>query len=584
MTYEHLFSSIRPRLRAAIAALSIMATLGWTVVAEAQLTAFTYQGKLKSDGAPANGDFDMVFRLFDDAEGGTQYGADMEVLGQTVVDGLFTVRLDPGPGLFYTAGRWLEVEVSGQVLSPRQEITATPFAQTCEYAYVSDYAAYTSYSYAPWVPTGLDLYYVDGNVGIGTSEPTAKLEVAGVPGVDGIKFPDGTLQLTAATGGGGGTGEWQSNGTDLWYGGGGVGVIGGSSPFPGGKGVFLEGGSPSVAHVFAFNYDSIQPLALSLNSPGGNVGIGTTSPAARLDVTGTWDGNDGALTLRGSRPTLKLHGGTSPFYHSWIMQVWNGFTGNGSLAFYHQGAPSGAWTNYFNLSNEGEVGIGTAAPLAKLDIINAGEGAQLLRFGTERPWVFQQGYSGPSAALQLKSTVGIKEFDIVAAGGTVVAQFWADDANPRLVVNGRTITKILEITGADLAEKFPTSGGRAEPGMVMEIDPDHAGLLRVSREPYNHRVAGIVSGANEFAAGAILGNLPGSEDAPAIALSGRVYVNCDAADGAITPGDLLTTSATPGHAMKAVDRDRAHGAILGKAMTALPKGQRGLVLVLVSLQ
>jgi hypothetical protein len=44
----------------------------------------------------------------------------------------------------------------------------------------------------------------DGNVGIGTSSPTAKLHIAGTTGLDGIKFPDGTLQTTAATGGGGG--------------------------------------------------------------------------------------------------------------------------------------------------------------------------------------------------------------------------------------------------------------------------------------------------------------------------------------------------------------------------------------------
>ena len=68
-----------------------------------------------------------------------------------------------------------------------------------------------------------------------------------------------------------------------------------------------------------------------------------------------------------------------------------------------------------------------------------------------------------------------------------------------------------------------------------------------------------------------------------VALTGRVYVFVDAAYGSITPGDLLTTSQTPGHAMKVSDYGRSQGAILGKAMTALPEG-RGLVLMLVSLQ
>ena len=57
----------------------------------------------------------------------------------------------------------------------------------------------------------------------------------------------------------------------------------------------------------------------------------------------------------------------------------------------------------------------------------------------------------------------------------------------------------------------------------------------------------------------------------------------DASSAAIKPGDLLTTSATPGHAMKASNHGKAQGAILGKAMTRLKEG-RGMVLVLVTLQ
>ena len=68
-----------------------------------------------------------------------------------------------------------------------------------------------------------------------------------------------------------------------------------------------------------------------------------------------------------------------------------------------------------------------------------------------------------------------------------------------------------------------------------------------------------------------------------MALTGRVYVRATAANGAIEPGDLLTTSDLPGQAMKVTDYSRAQGAVLGKAMSALPAGE-GLVLVLVTLQ
>ena len=69
-----------------------------------------------------------------------------------------------------------------------------------------------------------------------------------------------------------------------------------------------------------------------------------------------------------------------------------------------------------------------------------------------------------------------------------------------------------------------------------------------------------------------------------VALTGRVYAMVEATDAAIQPGDLLTTSALPGYAMKALDRSLAQGAILGKAMQPLAKGQKGLILILVTLQ
>jgi hypothetical protein len=81
----------------------------------------------------------------------------------------------------------------------------------------------------------------------------------------------------------------------------------------------------------------------------------------------------------------------------------------------------------------------------------------------------------------------------------------------------------------------------------------------------------------------LLPNLTDVKDAQPIALSGRVWVYADATRNPIAPGDLLTTSSTPGHAMKATSYRRAQGAIIGKAMSVLKSG-RGLVLVLVTLQ
>ena len=120
-------------------------------------------------------------------------------------------------------------------------------------------------------------------------------------------------------------------------------------------------------------------------------------------------------------------------------------------------------------------------------------------------------------------------------------------------------------------------------GAVVIIDQAHPGQLKLSERAYDTRVAGIVSGANGIQPGLSLhqeGALEGDQN---VALSGRVYVQADARNGAIEPGDLLTTSDLPGHAMKVTDHAKAQGAILGTAMTGLKDG-KGLVLVLVTLQ
>jgi len=137
--------------------------------------------------------------------------------------------------------------------------------------------------------------------------------------------------------------------------------------------------------------------------------------------------------------------------------------------------------------------------------------------------------------------------------------------------------------GCDVAEPFEMSTATVVKGSVVVIDDQHAGQLKLSDRAYDTRVAGIVSGANGINPGLSLHQDGALQDGQNVALSGRVYVLADAGSGPIVPGDLLTTSDTPGHAMKVTDHAKAQGAILGKAMTGLQDG-KGLVLVLVTLQ
>jgi len=117
----------------------------------------------------------------------------------------------------------------------------------------------------------------------------------------------------------------------------------------------------------------------------------------------------------------------------------------------------------------------------------------------------------------------------------------------------------------------------------MVIDEKNSGRLKLSTHAYDRQVAGIISGANGINPGVSLhqeGKVEGGEN---VALTGRAYALADASTDPIKPGDLLTTSDTPGHCMKAADNVNASGAIIGKAMSSLGSG-KGYVLVLVSLQ
>jgi len=140
----------------------------------------------------------------------------------------------------------------------------------------------------------------------------------------------------------------------------------------------------------------------------------------------------------------------------------------------------------------------------------------------------------------------------------------------------------IYLPGADCAEKFDGASGESfEPGIVVVFNAD--GALSQSTEAYDRKVAGVVSGAGAYRAGIILDSLGLSEDRVSVALVGKVYCRADAEESPIEVGDLLTTSSTPGHAMRASDPVRSFGAVLGKALRPLRNG-RGWIPILVALQ
>jgi len=108
---------------------------GATTGALAQGTAFTYQGRLNDGSNPADGSYDLRFSLHDALSGGAQLGGAVTKSATGVTNGLFIVTLDFG-NQFPSAGRWLEIGVrtngggAFETLAPRQALTATPYAIT----------------------------------------------------------------------------------------------------------------------------------------------------------------------------------------------------------------------------------------------------------------------------------------------------------------------------------------------------------------------------------------------------------------------------------------------------------------------
>jgi hypothetical protein len=184
--------------------------------------------------------------------------------------------------------------------------------------------------------------------------------------------------------------------------------------------------------------------------------------------------------------------------------------------------------------------------------------------------------NGPNTTISLDG--GNAKITVGATGENGTILLLDSTHKTRITLQGSTGDILFG--NADCAEDFDIAE-EAPPGAVMVFDEE--GRLRPGRLPYDRRVAGVISGAGDFKPALVLDKRPGEAGRLPIALLGKVYCHADASYGANAPGDLLTTSLTPGHAMKAGDPLRLCGAILGKALRRLDSGQ-GLVPILVTLQ
>jgi hypothetical protein len=119
-----------------------------TSTAYGQGSGFTYQGRLTDSANPADGVFDMQFKLFNLVSGGSQQGPTLTNSSVQVTNGVFAVELDFGEGVFDGAELFLEISIrpAGSpnprtILSPRQPLTSAPYAFRSAIAREADQAA-----------------------------------------------------------------------------------------------------------------------------------------------------------------------------------------------------------------------------------------------------------------------------------------------------------------------------------------------------------------------------------------------------------------------------------------------------------
>jgi hypothetical protein len=470
--------------------------------------------------------------------------------------------------------------------------------------------------------TSSSLTEVNGYVGIGTTAPNALLNLYGTlyappDGYNALRYD--SLWGPISWGVTGNTANlW---GTTFWS-------WQPDASNDGGNLAFATGNGPTVSPN-----SNIRMLIDRL----GNVGIGTTSPGATLEVNGN------VKLTSGSGASIIFPDGSSLTSANGLTSLTGGAGGNVGIGTTTSASPltvgggasiGSAYTGTPAPANgaiiQGSVGIGTATPNALLNIngpeYSSPDGYNSLRFdsawgpisygftaNTANQWgttlwswqpnasniggnlAFATGYGttvSPNSNIRMLidrlGNVGIGTSspgatlevngNVKLTSGTSSSITFADGTSQTTAFNPANC-------GADYAESVDVTGDRTkyEPGDVLVLDPADPGKFLKSNQPYSTMVSGIYSTKPGFV-GRLHPRNPITDAAEVpMAMVGRVPTKVSAENGPIKVGDLLVTSSTMGYAMKGTDRSQMLGSVVGKAMGSLDSGT-GVIMVLVTLQ
>lgn len=371
-----------------------------------------------------------------------------------------------------------------------------------------------------------------------------------------------------------------------------------------------------------------------LTNAGHLVGVGTTAPGEKLHVLGNLlvEGSYLRYSIAGDGSTFDLKG-SAGYYGFGLRLKSHSSAGGNANRFFQIGRwdVNGVYAPLVHINDAGNVGIGTTTP--NLPLVVAGN-EQVGSFGTSSAAIsvggqnaFIGGYAyggtstlylganfltdsqhgfyapnpGDASALLYMQGGGLYVFSQAAGGNMFFNNYRfaispagnvsiadAPDALYKLYVkgdvrvDGKLVGTNVQANYQDVAEWVAVSEPVAA-GMVMVIDSNARNGVAPSTQPYDTKVAGVVSAQP----GVILG--VASPEKAQVATTGRVKVRVDATQEPIHTGDLLVTSAKPGVAMKSIPIDikgrKFHqpGTVIGKALEPLEAGE-GEILVLLSLQ
>jgi len=328
-----------------------------------------------------------------------------------------------------------------------------------------------------------------------------------------------------------------------------------ASVIPGGtgpaEGAYLKKNASDTSRA------TLNTVLLLVSNLGSGDGINARSKDGR-GLAGRSDNSDGVVGWTGHKDKSGVFGFTVDG---------NGVTGRSDNKYGVFGASVTGYGGFFR-SDQDHLDLALGGPVGRINTDPNIQNSVLYLSSNHNILLKLDNDGGESSELKVLNSGGQEVCTINEAG------------NMALYNEGQ---KTIELgTGLDYAEGFDVSSrARIPAGTVLIIDDKNPGKLKVSDKAYDHKVVGIAAGANGLNSGVRLGADQFDLD---VALAGRVYCNVDASYGKVSPGDLLTTSPTPGYAMVVKDYTQAQGCILGKAMETIEDGQKGQILVLVTLQ